>query len=76
MVIKIDINQINVEFGKGDIEIGAVSRSDNKAAVTLENSLNDVTINLEFSTIQSIDIVIDELQEARRYMVNRWRDEH
>ncbi|MBB6625238.1 hypothetical protein H7E67_17620 [Clostridium gasigenes] len=70
-MIKIDINQINVEFGNGDIEIGAVSRSDNKAAVNLKNSLNDVTINLEFSTIESIDIVIDELQEARRYVVNR-----
>ncbi|MBU3131569.1 hypothetical protein KPL40_03820 [Clostridium gasigenes] len=70
-MIKIDINQINVEFGNADIEIGAVSRSDNKAAVNLKNSLNDVTINLEFSSIESIDIVIDELQEARRYVVNR-----
>ncbi|MBB6716241.1 hypothetical protein [Clostridium gasigenes] len=70
-MIKIDINQINVELGKNDIEIGTVSRSDNKAEVILENKVNDITINLRFGTVESIDIVIDELQEARRYLVNR-----
>ncbi|SDO87283.1 hypothetical protein [Clostridium gasigenes] len=70
-MIKIDINQINVELGKNDIEIGTVSRSDNKAEVILENKVNDITINLRFGTVESIDIVIDELQEARKYLVNR-----